>query len=228
MAKLARLPNKDIIDKLAGVLDFYYWRGIPCVRKWPAKKRGAITPQEKRTHPAFIYINRLAHTLPPNIVAQWTSMISGTNLTWKDLLVRAYIGHTYEPPERPKTLPWSESDDHFCILKYEVSISTYYIYLNIWTDIPVRLYLSRLNYRPVKQIVYRPMRGNPNFKDLWWHWEANAFESTLPPTDKTYHELKLNRSIPHYSRGFFFAATHNDLWTSSITQYFSPSDLLLT
>ncbi len=227
MVKLASPTSKDTIDMLAGVIDFYDYLGIHCARKWPVKKVKEPTLAEKVHHPAFTYINKLAGHLPLKIIDQWRAMAAGTNLTWKDLLVRAYTGHTYQPKGYPKTFHWPESDAHFAITAWNVSQDHYYIILEIWTDVPCRLRLARLERLPIKKIHTRVRRGNPNFKDLWWYWYAESFEAPLPPEDTTHRVLYLHKGIPHYRNGTFFAATQGDLWMSSISQYFSPQDILL-
>lgn len=48
MAVLERMPSQAQIRKLAGILDFYYFRGVACVRTWPCKPRQ--TPGMVRTN----------------------------------------------------------------------------------------------------------------------------------------------------------------------------------
>jgi len=48
MAILERLPSNAVIKKLAGVVDFYLWKGIPCARSWPCKPTN--TPAIQKTH----------------------------------------------------------------------------------------------------------------------------------------------------------------------------------
>lgn len=48
MAVLESFPSAVIIQNLHGILDFYYCRGIPCVRTWPCKPRN--TPAMRKTH----------------------------------------------------------------------------------------------------------------------------------------------------------------------------------
>lgn len=91
MATLRRMPHQVIIDLFAGTLDFYYWKGIPCVRKWPVWKPRPPTPPELANQQSFSYINKAWAALPPNIKRQWNSMASGTHLTGKDLMVRSYM-----------------------------------------------------------------------------------------------------------------------------------------
>jgi len=59
MAILPNLPSSAQIASLAGILDFYYYKGIPCVRSWPNKP--TKTKAIKRT---------------------WANMRNG-NLLWK-------------------------------------------------------------------------------------------------------------------------------------------------
>jgi len=35
MARIPTLPSLEIIRGLKGILDFYVWKGLPCVRAWP-------------------------------------------------------------------------------------------------------------------------------------------------------------------------------------------------
>lgn len=48
MAVLPKMPSQAQIRSLAGILDFYYYKGIACVRTWPCKPQN--TPAMKRTH----------------------------------------------------------------------------------------------------------------------------------------------------------------------------------
>lgn len=52
MPRLDGPPNADVVASLKGVLDYYYWRGIPVVRRWPTwtlKRRApAVVAAEAR------------------------------------------------------------------------------------------------------------------------------------------------------------------------------------
>ena len=48
MAILSAMPSQAQIKNLHGILDFYYYKGIPVVRTWPCKPRN--TPAMVRTH----------------------------------------------------------------------------------------------------------------------------------------------------------------------------------
>lgn len=91
MATLKQMPHQSIIDGFKGVLDFYEWKGIPCVRKWPVWKPRDPTPPEKVNQDAFSYINKAWKALPANIKTAWNDMARQTSLTGKDHYVRAYM-----------------------------------------------------------------------------------------------------------------------------------------
>lgn len=92
MARLNAMPNKEIVDTFKGVIDFYLWKGIPCARSWPRYKPRQASPDEAAVQSDFSYINKLASQLPEDIIDQYKAMAVGTPFTWKDLLVRGYMG----------------------------------------------------------------------------------------------------------------------------------------
>lgn len=94
MATLTRMPQQAIIDGFKGVLDFYLWKGIPCVRKWPVYRPRPPSPAELTNQQAFAYVNKAWSDLPANIKLQWNAMAGGTALTGKDHYVRAYMKGT--------------------------------------------------------------------------------------------------------------------------------------
>ncbi|MBA7537481.1 hypothetical protein ES705_29750 [subsurface metagenome] len=91
MAKLTQMPHQAIIDGFKGKVDFYEWRGIPCARKWPVWKPRISTPAEKSNQDDFAYINKLAGTLPVDVIDGFKLLAVSTPFTWKDLLVRGYM-----------------------------------------------------------------------------------------------------------------------------------------
>lgn len=84
------MPQQSIIDSLKGKLDFYYWKGIPCVRSWPRWPPRDPTPPEKANQDTFSYINKLYITLPDAIKQTYIDQAASTSLTSKDLFVKLY------------------------------------------------------------------------------------------------------------------------------------------
>lgn len=93
MAKLLKMPSREIISAFAGVLDFYVWKGIPCVRSWPRKPKMPRSPAVQTSANLFGYFATELSSSPPNIIARATELAEGTAWTWRDLRYRAIYGH---------------------------------------------------------------------------------------------------------------------------------------
>jgi len=91
MAKLTALPEKAIIDKLKGKIDFYYWRGIPVARRWPVHKPRWRSPQERATQQDLADVMHLRHQISQTVLAAYRALPCAKYLTWRDWLVKAYI-----------------------------------------------------------------------------------------------------------------------------------------
>lgn len=91
MAKLTAMPEQAIVDGFKGTIDFYYWRGIPCARKWPHWPPREPTPREKANQDLFGYAAHLYSSLPAVIIEAFREMALGTPYTCRDLFMRSYI-----------------------------------------------------------------------------------------------------------------------------------------
>jgi len=91
MAILAVMPQEHIIAGFHGVIDFYYWKGMPIVRSWPRPPIGPRSPYVTVRYEPFAYINKVAGQLPEYLRQQYAQMAQGTGLNWKDYLVRSYM-----------------------------------------------------------------------------------------------------------------------------------------
>lgn len=101
MAKLNSMPSQAIVDSLAGVVDFYLWRGIPVARKWPRATDIARTPNEQLASAKFAYINQTAHEVPLNLQTLYSELAEASSLTWKDWLTRLYLSGDASLPLPP-------------------------------------------------------------------------------------------------------------------------------
>lgn len=100
MAILKEMVGKKIIDGFKGVVDFYYWMGIPCARVWPRSQGKSQTPESVAQWPIFKTAAKLWGELSPEVKTAYNEMASVTNLTGKDMFFRGYISGTlryYEP-----------------------------------------------------------------------------------------------------------------------------------
>lgn len=95
MAKISKLPNLEIIDGFRGVIDFYIYLGIPCVRKWPKKAGPVRSPAVEATWPAFTYLAQQWQNVEQSVRDAYEEMASGTGLTAKDWYFRLYLTSDY-------------------------------------------------------------------------------------------------------------------------------------
>lgn len=93
MAKILQMPRQEIIDGFKGVLDFYRWKGIVCVRSWPRKPKMPRSIPVQATAQLFGDLATAFTDTPPNIRARATEMASGTKWTWRDVRYRAAYGN---------------------------------------------------------------------------------------------------------------------------------------
>ncbi len=83
-----------IISGFRGTLDFYVWKGIPCVRTWPRKAIYPPTQEELNTRIAFTWASQNWQFLSPEVQDAYRAMAAGTTLSGRDLFVKFYISKT--------------------------------------------------------------------------------------------------------------------------------------
>ncbi len=82
-----------------GVLDFYEWKGIPCVRSWPRSPGHRRAPPVEAQWPAFTFAAKEWNNLSPEVQNAYKDLASGTAYTGRDWLMRAYITGIYDYPK---------------------------------------------------------------------------------------------------------------------------------
>jgi hypothetical protein len=89
MGKLPQGTTCATMDALAGrlknVLDFYFWKGIPCVRAWPKGAEVVRSEARAASASAFAAIAQQKTLLPANIKENLKLMSAGSTYTWGDL-----------------------------------------------------------------------------------------------------------------------------------------------
>jgi len=96
MARLKALPSIDIIRGFRGVLDFYVWRGLPCVRRWPDKAHATRTPAEIAAGRTFGAIIKAWSLVGSNVKALYTQEALDNPRTARDIYVSGALGHQHE------------------------------------------------------------------------------------------------------------------------------------
>lgn len=95
MAKISEMPNQEIIDGFKGTLDYYYWMGIPCVRKWPTIPPYPRSPAEIATQTAFTWAASNWKNLTQPVQEAFNYMARNTPLTGKDIFIKSYLSTSH-------------------------------------------------------------------------------------------------------------------------------------
>ena len=81
----------SIIRGFRGTLDYYVWKGIACVRKWPRSPGHKRAPAVEAQWPAFTMATQLWVKLSPEVQDAYNRMAAGTHLSGRDLSVKCYL-----------------------------------------------------------------------------------------------------------------------------------------
>lgn len=97
MAKLSLPQTCDSMDRLAGRfkggLDFYFWKGIPCVRLWPKLYSGIISKSQTASYTAFAQIGHMKSLVPPEVRAAYKTWAVGTTWIWTDIFTSVSMAY---------------------------------------------------------------------------------------------------------------------------------------
>lgn len=98
MAKIKHMIAERVISGFKGTLDFYYYMGVACVRKWPK------SPGKKRALAVmawwapFTYAVQEWNNLSPEIRRTYEELATDTGLSARDMFMRAYIKGLFRNP----------------------------------------------------------------------------------------------------------------------------------
>jgi len=96
MARIDVLPSIEIIRGFKGILDFYLWKGLPCVRAWP-RWRPARQSNASRNAALLFGAVIKAFSLTHNAVLQQLELeATGIPRTPRDIYVSGIYGNLHE------------------------------------------------------------------------------------------------------------------------------------
>jgi len=92
MAKVRHI-SLETIKALSGIIDFYYWKGIPVARKWPDWTHFRPSPRQKASMEALKKIWSDIKKLSPEVIDLWRQSCVGKTNSWIDLF--KYLWYSY-------------------------------------------------------------------------------------------------------------------------------------
>jgi len=91
MAIVKEMVAQEVISGFKGTVDFYYWMGIPCARRWPRSPGHTRAPDVMSQWPAFTYAVKLWVQVSPIVRAAYNTLAPDTGLSGRDWFMRAYL-----------------------------------------------------------------------------------------------------------------------------------------
>lgn len=96
MARIDALPSIDIIRGLKGILDFYLWRGLPCVRAWPRYRPARQTEAALASALLFGAVIKAFSLTARPVLDQLAIEATGIPRTPRDIYVSGVYGNLHE------------------------------------------------------------------------------------------------------------------------------------
>jgi len=96
MARIDALPSIEIIRGFKGILDFYVWRGLPCVRAWPKYRPAKQTAASLATALVFGAIIKSYRLLGDLPLDAYRDDAQDQTRTARDIMVTGAYGNLHE------------------------------------------------------------------------------------------------------------------------------------
>jgi len=77
--------SRETVKALAGIIDFYYWKGIPVARKWPDWSNFKPSPRQAESMQAFAAIRSDMKKISPAVRDLWRAACVGRTNAWVDM-----------------------------------------------------------------------------------------------------------------------------------------------
>lgn len=91
MAIIKHMLGEKVISGFRGVIDYYYYMGVPCVRRWPRSPGPRRAPPVMAQWPIFTSAVQLWRTAPQEVRDACQTMAGDSGLSARDLFMRCYM-----------------------------------------------------------------------------------------------------------------------------------------
>lgn len=101
MARIKAI-SATMVKNLAGVIDFYYWRGIPICRRWPKLTKKPPTEGVLASRAAFVQSRADLRLVSAGVREVWAQSAVGVTEAWLDyytsIFMRTWRDYRRYPP----------------------------------------------------------------------------------------------------------------------------------
>lgn len=95
MAKLTEMPAEALISGFKGVVDYYWYMGIPVARSWPRSPGRTRAPAVEAQWPAFTYAAQEWNNLSEAVQDSYRALAQSSGMDGRDLFTRSYLSGLY-------------------------------------------------------------------------------------------------------------------------------------
>ncbi|MBA7493217.1 hypothetical protein ES702_03783 [subsurface metagenome] len=92
------MVGEKVISGFKGTLDYYYYMGIACVRKWPKSPGKKRSPAVMAWWVPFTYAVYQWQHITPEVRRAYEELATGTGLSARDMFIRSYMKGLYAYP----------------------------------------------------------------------------------------------------------------------------------
>jgi hypothetical protein len=89
MARVSHI-SLEMVRKLRGIIDFYYWKGIPCARDWPTRKK-PYSQTQLEAREAFAVLQKDIQNMSMGIKLMWRAQARLFKRSWRDELTKRFF-----------------------------------------------------------------------------------------------------------------------------------------
>jgi hypothetical protein len=151
MARVKHI-SQETIKALAGIIDFYYWKGIPCARKWPDWTHFKPSPRQKASMEAFKKIRADLKKLQIEVVNLWRQSCIGKGNSWVDLFTFLWFQF------------WKNGIDPAPVLKrYRITetIDNIFLYMDFTAPVQSHIIIGDGFYKATRRITIQKGKPQP-------------------------------------------------------------------
>lgn len=98
MAKIKEMLGEKVISGFRHKLDFYYYMGIPCARRWPKSPGKRRSPAVMAGWAPFAYAAGEWNNLSPEVRRAYEELATGSGLSGRDMFTRSYMKGLFRNP----------------------------------------------------------------------------------------------------------------------------------
>jgi hypothetical protein len=89
------MPDSEVRAACTGLVDFYFWKGVPVARRWPRFKPREPSAAEAASQSRFSVVATATGNIGTPVKEAWQALGTTTGTTWVDMFRNNALGGTW-------------------------------------------------------------------------------------------------------------------------------------